>query len=282
MATVLIQCPICHKSGQIEVSKKEIESSPTGLTTIEINEKICEHRFLIYVDKNFQMRESEKIDFVISPEIVFETPLRKEKSFDTDEMHLIKLYLYPLTLSYILKSLFYNQKIGIVINDNKSFLKRIYESFINYIFEDSFSVNYQIIPYSEYLLSKNTLDFPIILSDIDILRDQNNFLTGADLAVERGFVKKFYSEKYGLETLNALKMEIKNAFILANSIKELILVKKKLNIHKIINFLKKKFNIKVDVRYAEFLLDILKYYYHIKLKGIYKNIEFLKFKKLSK
>ncbi len=281
-ATVFIQCPICHKSGTIEVKKKEIERSPTGLTTIEIKEDICEHRFLVYVDKNFKMRESEKLDFIQSPDIVFEIQKGKEAIFDKDQMNVIKLYVYPLTLSYILKCLMFNQKIGILINDNKPFLKRIYKTLFNYLFEGAFSIDYQILPYSEFISAKNNIDLPIIIRDIDILRDQNNFLTGADLAVERGFVKKFYNEKYGIETLKALKMEIKNAFILASSIKELIIMKKKLNIHKIINFLQKQFNIKVNIRYAEFLLDILKYYYHINLKGIYKNVEFLKFKKLGK
>jgi hypothetical protein len=281
MKSVLIHCPVCHKNGHIEVLKKEIEENPTGLTTIEIDGQICEHRFLIYVDKTFNMRESEEIDSIESPDLVFEQNQLKDNLLDKDELNVIKLNLYPLALTYILKCLIFNKKIGIIIAKNKPFLRRIYNTLFNYIFEDTFPIDYQILEFQAYLSQKDELDIPIILKDIDILQDQEKFLEDADLGVERGFVGKFYSSNFNPDSLNDLKMEIKNAFILANSIKELIVVKKKLNIYKIIKFLKKRYKVDVNVNYTEFLLKILKYRYHINLKGIYKNIEFLKFKKLG-
>ncbi|TXT62087.1 MAG: hypothetical protein BAJALOKI1v1_1030003 [Promethearchaeota archaeon] len=281
LQSVLIHCPICHKNGKVEVLVETIKNSPTGLTTMEIDGDICEHRFLIYVDKSFTMRESELIDSVQSPDLVFDTEDLRTDIFTLDEMNVIKINLYPITLSYILKCFFYNQEVAIVISEKKEYLKRIYKTLFNYLFEETFTIELHILTVNEYNSKKTELNLPIVLREVKILEDRNNFLRNPDLSVERGFIQKFYAQDYGLESLNILKREIKNVFLLAKSIRELIVKNQKLDIFKIIKYLNKTFKIDVNVRFAEFLLDILKFYHHINLKGVYKNIEFLRFKKLG-
>ncbi len=279
---VFIQCPVCKKSGKIEVPKKKIEEKSSGLSIIIVKKLICEHVFLAYIDKNFIMRESEEVYYVPSPEIIEKSKEIKEEFFDDHEMVMIQMNLYPLTLSYILKCFLNNQSVGIILEENQDFLKPTYEKLFNYLFNRTFEINYQILSEYDYSNLKNELDLPIIIKNVEILKDEHGFLTENEFAVERGFINKFYNENYGRDTLKALKLEINNAFMLANTTKNYITNNKKLNLNKIIKYLENEFKINVDIKYAEFLLEIIKNYFNLEVKSIYKNVEFLKFKKLSK
>ncbi|TXT62089.1 MAG: hypothetical protein BAJALOKI1v1_1030005 [Promethearchaeota archaeon] len=280
--SVFIQCPTCLKNGKIEIPRDKIEKKASGLSLIIVKKLICEHVFLAYIDKNFTMRESEEVYFVPSPQIIEKSKKIKEEFFDKNELDLINLNLYPLTLNYILKSLMNAKAIGIVLEERQDFLKTIYEKFLNFLFNNTFNTQYQIILDQEYSEAKEELNLPIIVKNIEIIKDNENFLTDVEFAVERGFIQKFYNDEYGLETLRALKFEINNAFLLAQSTKEFIENTKKLNLNKVIKFLEKEFNINIDVKYAEFLIGIVKNYYNVEVGNLYKNVEFMKFKKLSK
>lgn len=279
---VFVHCPKCHKSGNIEVPVEKIMSKKSGLTLIVVNKLICEHAFLAYIDRNFTMRESEELYYVQSPKLIDESKEVQEVVFDENELDIIKLNLYSLPFSYILKCFFNKKKILVVVNDKQDFLVPIYDKLFNYLFSNTFDIQYQILPIQEYSDKKNSLDVPIIIKSVDILKDEENFLSENEFGVERGFINKFYSEEYGPATLKTLKMQINNAYNLALKTKDFIQNTKRPNINGIIKYLKKEFGIKVNVTYAEFLLDILQNYFKIQTKAIYKNIEFLKFKKLGK
>ena len=62
---ITIFCPYknCDKKGDITIPQNVVNSN-SGTTKIRIPEEIiCEHAFMIYIDKNFVVRGTEKIDF---------------------------------------------------------------------------------------------------------------------------------------------------------------------------------------------------------------------------
>ncbi len=281
-SNVYIQCPICHKSGNVKVPVALVKSKKAGLSTITVERKICDHTFLIYVDKNFNMRESEKIEYFLSPEIVDEIDTSKEVNFDQNDIEKIKLNTYPLMLSYLLKGFFNAQRIGMILSDEKSYLSNLIKDFLTYLFEGTFDINFELYNYEEYYSKQKRENLDIVIQNIDILKDKNKIITDADFAIERGLIQKFYDGDVKLETIKTLKLNIENAYILSKYLKKIIKKKKYLNIDKIIKYLKKEYNININVRYAEFLISIVKNYYHIEVKDLYKNVEVLKFKKLAK
>lgn len=279
---VLISCPICHKSGNVKVPTDIVKSKRTGLSTITVERRICDHTFLIYVDKNFNMRESEKIDYIQAPSIIAEVDKPKEIVFTTEEIENLSTNFYPLMLSYILKSLFFNQKIAIVLENKKESLIPIFEKFLEYIFKDTFNIHYYVVSYDTYVSTNKRSKCNIVIQDIDILKDQYNILKDGEFGVERGFIQKLYDGDFKKETIKDLTLDIENAFILSKFVSDLLDEKKRLNINKIIKNLKSEFSIEIDVRYAEFLVSIVKHYYDKKVKHLYKNVEVMKFKKLGK
>ena len=59
-------CPICKKSGQVNVPKNILKEN--GLTTISIPSKsMCEHNFQIFLDQHSSIRGYQKVDFEIVP-----------------------------------------------------------------------------------------------------------------------------------------------------------------------------------------------------------------------
>jgi len=282
LKNVLISCPICHKSGNVKVPMDIVKSKRTGLSTITVERRICDHTFLIYVDKNFNMRESEKIDYIQSPAIIAEVDKTKEIIFTSDDLQNLSANLYPLMLSYILKSCFFNQKIAIVLENKKESLIPIFEKFLEYIFKDTFIVHYSVVSYDTYVSTNKRSKCNIVIQDVDILKDQYNILKDEDFAVERGFIQKLYDGDFRKETIKELKLDIENGFILSKFVSDLLDEKKRLNINKIIKNLKNEYSIDIDIRYAEFLVSIVKYYYKKEVKHLYKNVEVMKFKKLGK
>jgi small GTP-binding protein len=64
-------CPICKAEKELSVSKSIISEAKT-LTTISIQRnEICEHHFQAFVDKNFNIRGYQKVDFEIAPTLKF-------------------------------------------------------------------------------------------------------------------------------------------------------------------------------------------------------------------
>ncbi|MFX1446164.1 MAG: Rab family GTPase [Promethearchaeota archaeon] len=59
-------CPICKSEKELSISKSLISEAKT-LTTISIQRnEICEHHFQAFIDKNFNIRGYQKVDFEIA------------------------------------------------------------------------------------------------------------------------------------------------------------------------------------------------------------------------
>ncbi|MFX1394960.1 MAG: hypothetical protein ACFFAH_15510, partial [Promethearchaeota archaeon] len=64
MNKVQINCPICSKTGSIEISHNILKDSLRGLLAINIaKDIICSHSFIAYIDKNLNVRDYFVADF---------------------------------------------------------------------------------------------------------------------------------------------------------------------------------------------------------------------------
>ncbi|MHA2289389.1 MAG: hypothetical protein ACXABG_11445 [Promethearchaeota archaeon] len=60
-------CPVCKAKKVIQVPKS-IVNKTSQLTTISVpQDKICQHHFQLFLDKNFSIRGYQKVDFQLEP-----------------------------------------------------------------------------------------------------------------------------------------------------------------------------------------------------------------------
>ncbi len=66
---VRVRCPVCDKSQIIEIPADQVRDLSSkminGLGNLVVQGKICEHVFISYIDKNWQERGQERIDFLV-------------------------------------------------------------------------------------------------------------------------------------------------------------------------------------------------------------------------
>ena len=61
-------CPVCKAKKVIQVPKSVVNQA-SQLTTISVpQDKICQHHFQLFLDKNFSIRGYQKVDFQLDPE----------------------------------------------------------------------------------------------------------------------------------------------------------------------------------------------------------------------
>ncbi len=77
--SVNIECPICRKKKKLNIPQKIINQSKQ-LTTVSVpSGLVCEHNFQSFIDKNFQIRGYQKVDFELSRMEFY------QDKFDTEE-----------------------------------------------------------------------------------------------------------------------------------------------------------------------------------------------------
>jgi len=60
-------CPVCKAKKVIQVPKSVVNQA-SQLTTISVpQDKICQHHFQLFIDKNFSIRGYQKVDFQLNP-----------------------------------------------------------------------------------------------------------------------------------------------------------------------------------------------------------------------
>ena len=79
---VHIICPECNKTGIIDVQENIMEEREKGIAAINVVENlVCKHSFVVYVDKNFIIRDAILIDFTIElPQINLNQEITKHHS----------------------------------------------------------------------------------------------------------------------------------------------------------------------------------------------------------
>ncbi|MFX0105196.1 MAG: hypothetical protein ACFE75_06870 [Candidatus Hodarchaeota archaeon] len=144
ISTAKIQfiCPICKSKKLLEIPKSVIKEAKQ-LTTMSIARGlVCEHQFQAFVDKNYQVRGYQRVDYEI------ENTLNEEKSSDLsntieDDNELFEnLILEGNYLEYAPKETKLNNIKSLKnkeppSRENKMSLKEIYNEFWEFIDEDN-------------------------------------------------------------------------------------------------------------------------------------------------
>ena len=67
-ANIRFICPVCKKEKILKVNKLIIDQSNQLLTISIPKKKICPHHFQAFIDKNYQVRGYQKVDFSFEQE----------------------------------------------------------------------------------------------------------------------------------------------------------------------------------------------------------------------
>lgn len=101
MKRVLLKCPICEKTRIQRIPQaltQNREKSEKGILTILIPDNtICEHMFVIQVDRHFHVRDAFSIDTI--------KEINKKKFVYVKEIENMIASLKPKTIKQILKDL---------------------------------------------------------------------------------------------------------------------------------------------------------------------------------
>ncbi|MEJ2251828.1 MAG: hypothetical protein P8Y97_19495, partial [Candidatus Lokiarchaeota archaeon] len=151
---------------------------------------------------------------------------------------------------------------------DQTFLFNQIESFIFYITKDSFVYDFKPITKNDYLKNKKNFKRALIFEDNNILKDNDGIFKKRSLKVERTIVRRFYNEIDPKSSLIILKNELKKSFELSKAVINFINEnnEKEIQSKMIIDYLKERKGITIDIIYLEFLIDIIENYFEIKFQ----------------
>ena len=267
MAKAEIRCPSCNKVGKLEIAEDSIKNILRGLLAVNVAPHIiCEHSFIVYIDKNLQVRDYFVADFQVElPNLQVKTSRIPIK--DIVDIDLIKLNLHAITLTYIIKSIFSKQKI--VFISEQTFLYEHYKNFFEYIAMATFDLNILVMNKEDYLKNKKQYKEYMVFEGNNILRNYKKFINPKKLDVEKQIVNQFITETELGYSYIALRNEIHKAYELAKSIVDFVGEQKKtdeiLNVFNVLSHLEKLYNVKIKIHYSNFLIDIVKNYFGLEI-----------------
>ncbi len=258
MEKVKIECPICLKSGVIDVTHRVINNSTRGITAVTVQSNIiCPHSVVVYIDKHFTVRDCFVTDFTVElPMIELDTSTEYglKKNFD---LYLITINITAHTLSYILRCRFLNKKF--IFIDESEILQTHLSGFLDYIFNNTFKLDNSIISMSQYRKNKSGYKDAIIFNNVNVIRDKFSILKEKRVRVEEMMVQKFLAESNPDSSLIILKNEIYKVFLIAESIINHSVKKNNpINRKLIVDHLLEKFSVGVSNAYLDFLFSVLK------------------------
>jgi hypothetical protein len=280
MVKVEIHCPECSKIGKLEVEENLIIQSKRGVSAINVAEDlICKHSFIAYIDKNFNVRDCFITDFTIElPQIATEKVEEKEiPGSEVLNVDLIKMNFYPLTLTFIIRGGFFNKKM-LVLGENQ-FLNNYLQNFFKYAFQNSFNLDIRLLSMEKYKKKKKKYEDFLIFEDKKVLRDNDKILNVKKLKIERVIIQRFLSEPIPNSSLLILKNEIYKTYLLSKTIVDFIKEFKGKEVQSkiILDNLEKVHNVKIQLPYLDFLLEIVKHYFKVEVPITSKVSDFLKF-----
>ena len=278
MTQVEIRCPSCEKRGNFEIPDDSMKGVARGLLAVSIPSlTLCEHTFIAYVDRSFEIRDYFMADFKVElpqTKLSHEEKMKAERvpSRDIMDVDLIKLNLHPMLISHVLKSIFSKKKVAII--SDLEFLNKHIKNFVSYITKDSFDADISIITIEEYKSKKKQYKDVMVLSREVIIRNVDKTIDPKKLKVEKQIVHNFISEPELGYSYIGLKNDIQKAFEICKEIMGLIkdyresAGKEKVGKKRLINLMEEKTSIKLSIPYMEFLLDIIKNYFEFDLSII--------------
>lgn len=264
MTRLEVRCPSCEARGYIDVIEEDVKNTTRGLFAVNVTEGItCEHSFVAYVDKNLTVRDTFMADFQLNlPETT--TVKQSIETIPTDSMEkidlsLIKINLTASQISYIIRAILYKKKV-ILLSELSHMVDEI-QNFFSTITEGSFKAS--VLVMSEHNYNQVDHGDHIVLKGKDVLLDDDHILDKKG-GVERRIVQKFLDEYDPATSLMFFKNELVMAYDLSHKIIEYIKgLKKKEKIYtkKLIDYLQKNYEVKVQLPYLEFLYEIIENYF---------------------
>lgn len=266
---VEVRCPSCTKIGFIDISDNEFTNVNRGLLAINIAERIiCNHTFVIYVDKNLVVRDCFIADFHIRiPVLETSKEIKEDTILEVNKIDLIllKLNLPASLLAYILRSIFLNKKI--VLINNQKYLYEHIRSLFNYITVDNFQNTLEIIISNDFFKNMDKYKDYIILEGNKIVQDKDKIINLKSIQVERTIIEKFLSENDSVSSIWILKKEIQKSYNLAKTIVEFVntFKGKEIQSKNILDYLFQKYRTKFNLPYLDFLIEIVENNFKIKI-----------------
>jgi len=265
---IKIRCPSCGKWGDIEISEESIKNVSRGLVAVNIvANTICPDSFIAYVDKNLKVRDYFIADFQIElPETIFEKPdIEKRILFeDLLDLDLIKLNFPAILLSYILRGIFFKQKIALILDED--FLTPHITNFFKYITQDTFKSEISIISKDAYMNNKKDFKDYLVFDSREIINDKNKIINPKKIPIERKIIHQFLLESDKNLSFIILRNEMHKAFELSKFITDYIDKvddKKKIDIHRISDSLQDAYKSKISSVYLNFLFEIAENYFDV-------------------
>ncbi|MFX1339185.1 MAG: hypothetical protein ACFFDK_11300 [Promethearchaeota archaeon] len=268
MTILQVICPDCSKRGNIEISDNVLKTILRGLLAVNVPEgTICPHSFITYIDKNLKIRDYFIADFQYELPEITETERIKDIGISRElDLSLIKLNLSPNLITYMIKSILMKKKILLI--STESFMNPHILEFFKLITQDNFKFNISFESEEVFKNKSNEFKDYMVFQDNEIINNVNNSLNPKKLKVEKKIVQNFLSEADLNFSFIMLKNELHKAYLLANSLVEIIQKIndiKKLNYSKLGKNLEKNQKTKINNDYLEFLLNIVRNYFNVKV-----------------
>lgn len=273
MVGVEVFCPGCNKNGTIEVSEETIRENSRGVAAVNVMQDIvCKHSFVVYIDKNLAVRDCFITDFTIElPQIEIEERVEGVEIPGTDEIDLliISINLNALTIAFMIRGILQKKKI-LLLTDIEILTNYMLNLFM-FIFTSYFDYDILILTREDYKKNKKHYKNHLILEDKKIISDKSKILAPDKIKIETSIVEKFLSEGQHETSLIILKNEIQKIYDIASYLMEIITnFKGKENVGKkeLIAELQKTKGIKITFAYLNFILEIIKSYFDFDLSSI--------------
>ena len=273
MPQIQIRCPSCHTNGIIEVDESALKNVTRGLLAVYVDvNTICEHSFVTYVDKNLIIRDYFIAAFHIElPEKVPFEEIEEKQSLDSEKINLdlIKLNLPATLITYVIKSIFLKKKIVLIFEEE--FLYGHILNFFKYITHNTFEIDISIISEEQFNQNSKKYRDYMVYDGIKIVKNVKKSINPKKLAVEKQIVQNFFSEIDMSLGLILLRNDIQKAYVISKSIVDIIENQKKdekINILKISKELEDMYQIKLNSKYLDFLIEIVKFYFEIDVPSI--------------
>ncbi len=266
MKKIEVRCPSCSSRGFIEVSEEEIEKAKRGVFAVNVSEGIiCEHSFVAYIDKNFMVRDTFMADFQLElPEIIPEKSIEPKDSAQLDSINVssIKLNLSASLIAYVIRAILHKRKIVLIFD--QLFMFDDVRRFFDYITKNSFETELLVISEDQYN-SESYNDY-IVFNRKNIIKDDDGIIDVKKLGIERALVQKFFEEYEPIPSLIYLQNGLQKAYELSETIVDIVKgLKKKEKVYskKVIEDLSRIHNVKIQLKYLDFLFEIVENYFKV-------------------
>jgi hypothetical protein len=172
---------------------------------------------------------------------------------------------------YTLRAIFLGKKI-LIISDQEFLFNHI-KNFFKNVTEDTFDFDLNITLEMEYKKNIDLYNEHIVFKNREVVKDNKNIINPKELEFEKQIVQKFLVEYDLMAGLIILRNEIKKVHELSKDIVEFIQNNEEslITSKKIIKYLSEKHQIKIQLPYFKFLLDVVQNYFKIdvpKMDGV--------------